>query len=136
VTDSPPRRYASPAAFRAALKQALQAQARLFGRLFDELNREFLLQRFLARVFHQDATQWVLKVASGCSSGCPAPGTAQIWTCSTEKPECRTLSRAYADARPSPDWTPFTFQLSEPKPMTGGVAGVTVTVQAFLGTTL
>jgi hypothetical protein len=98
VTDSPPRRYASPAAFRAALKQALQAQARLFGRLFDELNREFLLQRFLARVFHQDATQWVLKVASGCSSGCPAPGTAQIWTCSTEKPECRTLSRAYADA--------------------------------------
>ena len=59
------RRYSTPAAFRHALTQALHAQARPSDRLFNELEREFLLQRFVARVFHQDVTPWVLKGGIG-----------------------------------------------------------------------
>ena len=61
MSGEPSRRYSTPAAFR----QALHARARLSDRLFNELEREFLLQRFVARVFHQDVTPWVLKGGIG-----------------------------------------------------------------------
>lgn len=136
MTDSPPRRYASPAAFRPALKQALQDQARLSGRLFNELQREFLLQRFLARVFHQDVTHWVLKGGIGLLIRLPSARFSRDLDLFNRE---TGVQDAVADLQQCAAITgldPFTFQLSPPRPMTGGVDGVTVTAQAFLGTTL
>lgn len=136
MTDSPPSRYASPAAFRPALKQALQDQAQRSARQFNELQREFLLQRFLARVFHQDTTQWVLKGGIGLLIRLPSARFSRDLDLFNRE---IGVQEAIADLRRCAAITgldPFAFQLSEPKPMTGGVTGVTVTVQAFLGTTL
>lgn len=136
MTDGPTRRYGSVAAFRPALKQALQDQARRSGRLFEQLNREFLLQRFLARVFHQDKTQWVLKGGIGLLVRMP---TARFSRDLDLFHQDTGLQDAIADLQRCAaitDLDPFTFQVSEPKPMTGGVSGVTFTVQAFLGATL
>ena len=48
------RRYLTPAAFRSAADAKIRATARQVGRLFGELRREFLYQRFLAGVFARD----------------------------------------------------------------------------------
>ena len=136
MSGEPSRRYSSPAAFRQALTQALHAQARLSDRLFNELEREFLLQRFLARVFHQDVTPWILKGGIGLLIRLPsARFNRDLDLFSREN----GVQEAVADLERCAAITgldPFTFQLSPPRPMIGGVAGVTVTVQAFLGTTL
>ena len=65
--DSP---YRTPAAFRSAVDTKLKAQARRDGRLFAELRREFLYQRFLARVFHEESL-WVLKGGIGLLTRLP-----------------------------------------------------------------
>ena len=61
-TDNP---YRSPAAFRSAIDTKLKAVARDENRLFVELRREFLYQRFLARVFDDSESAWVLKGGIG-----------------------------------------------------------------------
>jgi nucleotidyltransferase AbiEii toxin of type IV toxin-antitoxin system len=59
------RRYLTPAAFRSAADAKIRATARQVGRPFGELRREFLYQRFLARVFARDPGLWVLKGGVG-----------------------------------------------------------------------
>jgi hypothetical protein len=58
-------RYKTPAAFRSAVDTKLRTSARQTRRPFSELRREFLYQRFLARVFAQDDSPWVLKGGVG-----------------------------------------------------------------------
>lgn len=135
MTDSTPR-YSSPAAFRPALKQALQDHARSSGRLFEELQREFLLQRFLARVFHQDATQWVLKGGIGLLIRLPSARFSRDLDLFNRETGVQDAVAELKRCAAITGLDPFTFQLSPPRLMTGGVAGVTVTVQAFLGTAL
>jgi len=62
--------YRTPAAFRSAVDAKLKAQARRDGRPFAELRREFLYQRFLARVFHEESL-WVLKGGIGLLTRLP-----------------------------------------------------------------
>jgi len=65
--DSP---YRTPGAFRAAADAKLKALARETGRPFVELRREFLYQRFLARVF-DGVPLWVLKGGIGLLTRLP-----------------------------------------------------------------
>jgi len=58
-------RYATPAAFRRAVEDRLKREAKNRSRPVNELRREFLLQRFLARVFHDPNGPWVLKGGAG-----------------------------------------------------------------------
>jgi hypothetical protein len=53
--------YGSDRAFLAALKDRVKAQTAARGRTFAQIEREFLLQRFLARVFCDPDAGWVLK---------------------------------------------------------------------------
>ncbi len=53
--------YDSPEAFRRAVATRLQAEARRRARPPQQLRREFLFQRFLARVFRIETSPWVLK---------------------------------------------------------------------------
>ncbi|WJK33364.1 nucleotidyl transferase AbiEii/AbiGii toxin family protein [Solwaraspora sp. WMMA2065] len=67
-TDNP---YRSPAAFRSAIDTKLKAVARDSDRPFVELRREFLYQRFLARVFDDSESAWVLKGGIGLLTRLP-----------------------------------------------------------------
>lgn len=64
------QRYQTPAAFRTAIDARLKTKAKRDGRPFPELRREFLYQRFLARVFHDDSP-WVLKGGVGVLARLP-----------------------------------------------------------------
>jgi len=64
VTDGEPR-YATAAAFRRGVADRLRQQAAARGRPVLELRREFLFQRFLARVFADPTGPWILKGATG-----------------------------------------------------------------------
>lgn len=136
MTEGSPPRYGSVAAFRPALKQALHDQARRSGRMFEQLNREFLLQRFLARVFHRDAGQWVLKGGIGLLIRMPHARFSRDLDLFRRETDLRDAIADLKRCAAIAGLDPFTFQLSEPRSMTGGVTGVTVTVQAFLGTSL
>jgi len=59
INGSP--QYRTAQAFRRALEDRLKAEARNRGRPLEQLRREFLFQRFLALVFAQPDTGWVLK---------------------------------------------------------------------------
>lgn len=49
-------RYGSPSAFRAAFDQKVKSVAKQTGRLPGNVRREYLVQRFLARVYHEAGT--------------------------------------------------------------------------------
>lgn len=53
--------YASAYDFRRALEDRLKREAKSRGRPLEELRREFVFQRFLALIFAQTGSQWVLK---------------------------------------------------------------------------
>jgi Nucleotidyl transferase AbiEii toxin, Type IV TA system len=57
--------YKTPEAFRRAAAARLRAEAKLRQRPLQELRREFLFQRFLARVFVASDSPWVLKGGTG-----------------------------------------------------------------------
>lgn len=80
--------YATPGAFRGAVESRLKVQAGQAGsRPFVELRREFIYQRFLARVFDGGgASLWVLKGGVGLLARLPGLGTAATSTCSTWSP--------------------------------------------------
>ena len=94
------------------------------------------MQRFLARVFHQDITQWVLKGGIGLLIRLPSARFSRDLDLLNRE---TGLAGGIAELERRASITgldPLAFQLLTPRPMMGGVAGVTVTVQAFLGTTL
>src|SRR6266508_2117250 len=72
--------YDSPEAFRRAVATRLQAEARRRDRPPQQLRREFLFQRFLARVFRVDASPWVLKGGTAMVMRMPGRATARMWT--------------------------------------------------------
>ncbi|MGW6278811.1 nucleotidyl transferase AbiEii/AbiGii toxin family protein [Kribbella sp. NPDC055071] len=57
--------YASAREFRASANAHMKKLAKDLGRPPQEINREFVLQRFLARVFHNPGAPWVLKGGTG-----------------------------------------------------------------------
>jgi hypothetical protein len=64
VTDGEPR-YATAAAFRRGIADRLKQEAEARGRPVRELRREFVFQRFLARLFADPTSPWILKGATG-----------------------------------------------------------------------
>ena len=57
--------YASAREFRVSANAHMKRVAKDSGRPTQEINREFVLQRFLARVFHKAGAPWVLKGGTG-----------------------------------------------------------------------
>jgi len=53
--------FASDDAFRRSVSDRLRTRAAARGRTSNQLRREFVAQRFLARVFHDPDTPWILK---------------------------------------------------------------------------
>jgi hypothetical protein len=57
-------RYATPQAFERALSDRLKRQAAEEGVDLDRLRKRVAFERFLARLFDQDPTRWMLKGAT------------------------------------------------------------------------
>lgn len=53
-------RYATPAAFHAAVENRLKQVAKDTGRPVNEVRRHYLTQRFIARVYAEDRPEWIL----------------------------------------------------------------------------
>lgn len=70
--------YSSPLAFRTAVADRLKTAARRQGRRPAELRREFLFQRFLARLFASTDNPWVLKGGTGLLVRLPG-ATSSTW---------------------------------------------------------
>ncbi len=101
------------------------------------MRREFLYQRFLARVFHPSSgDQWVLKGGVGLLIRLPIARFSQdidLYNASHGLQDAIANLRACAAI---PDLDPFNFQIGRAIPMSGAVAGATITVQAYLGATV
>ncbi len=124
--------FQTPTAFATSLRDRLKAEAMRRKRPFNQLEREFVLQRFLARIFASSTSPWVLKGGTGLLIRLPDARHSQdldLLHPSADLPtavaELREISRHGGD--------PFTFTVSEPVAMSGGVAGAQVKVQASLG---
>ena len=134
---NPSRRYPTATDFRQAITQRIKSQAARTGRSAHELRREFLYQRFLARVFHPSSgDQWVLKGGVGLLIRLPIARFSQdIDLYNTS----HGLTDAVANLRACvaiPDLDPLTFQIGQATRMSGAVIGATITVEAYLGATM
>lgn len=125
----------TPTAFKTSLRDRLKARAKSSGRPFNELEREYLLQRFLARVFADPDSPWILKGGTGLLARLPGARHSQdidlLHRTQTLEAAADDLRRLAAiDAG-----DPFRFVLSDPIAMTGTVNGAQIRVTAYLGAT-
>lgn len=123
----------APAAFGASLRSRLRNLARETGRPAGELEREYLLQRFLARVFADPEAGWILKGGTGLLARLPGGRHSQdidLLHPQLTLPEAVAALEAVAAADGG---DPFRFVLGPARAMTGGVAGAKVPVTAYLG---
>lgn len=133
--NSPQRRY-SPAGFRTAVQQRLKTAALESGRPAAELQRDFYTQRFLARVFTQPNSGWVL--LGGRSMLARLPGARNTQDVDLLNPalgvdEAVTELRRLADA--GQDLDPLEFDLRSVKPFSGLTAGAAISVEVRIGAT-
>lgn len=129
---NPPK---TPTAFKASVRDRLKTRAKSTGRPFNELEREYLLQRFLARVFADPESPWILKGGTGLLARLPGARHSQ---------DIDLLHRTQPLAAAADDLRrlaaidvgdPFRFVLSDAIAMTGTVNGAQIRVTAYLGAT-
>lgn len=126
---------ATPAAFRRSLNDRIKQAAKTGHRRPQQLQRQFLLQRLLARVFADPEGPWVLK--GGTSLLIRLPGARHS----------RDIDLLHIDASPDEAVAELQdlsgrdagdqlrFVLGPATAMTGGVAGVRIPVDVYLGAT-
>ncbi len=122
-------------AFRRSLSDRIKSQARTGPRNAPQLHREFLMQRFLTRVFADADGPWILKGGTGLLVR--LPGARHSKDIDLLHPDA-TLDRAVTElgelaSRPGSD--PYSFVLGQPEALAGGVAGAQIPVDAYLDAT-
>lgn len=130
-------RYKTPEAFNAALTRVLKQTARAGDHDIGELRRTFILQRFLARLFHPGAPgtgSWILKGGTGLLLR--VPNTRH--TRDIDLHHRGDRSAAIADIRAAADLEidRFRFEVSQPRTMSGRHPGIQLTLTAYLGAKL
>jgi predicted nucleotidyltransferase component of viral defense system len=126
-------RYSTPAAFQRAVTDKLKIAAALRRRKFNELSREFLLQRFLARVFTSPDSMWVLKGGTGLLMRLPGSRHSQDLDLFHRTANLETAVEELHEIAALSGLDQYRFVLSEPVSMTGGVEGATIKVTVYLG---
>lgn len=132
--------YRNPAAFRTGVEARLKAETRANpARRLEEVRRQFLLQRFLARVFADPETGWVLKGGTGLLVRVPDARHSNDIDLLYLEPDA-LLDDAFSDLRRRADMPPdgdlLRFELADPR--RGGGQGVEhvvaqIKVIAYLG---
>jgi len=123
----------TPAAFGASVRDRLKNASRATGRSVNELAREFVLQRFLARVFDDPDSPWILKGGTGLLVRLPGARYSQDLDLLHRSTDLRAAAAELAELSGRAGDDPFRFVLGPPRVMTGGVAGATISVTAYLG---
>jgi hypothetical protein len=122
-----------PMAFRRSLADRIKRTADVTGRTTQQLQRQFLLQRFLARVFAEPAGPWVLKGGTGLLMRLQeARHSRDIDLVNTDS----ALAEATTELREAVQGgvgDPLMFVLGQPTMMSGGVAGSRIPVEVLLG---
>lgn len=124
----------SPAAFGASVRDRLKNASRATGRPFNELAREFVLQRFLARVFDDPQSPWILKGGTGLLVRLPGARYSKDLDLLHRSTDLNAAVAELTELSSRDGGDPFRFVLGRPAVMTGGVAGATISVTAYLGT--
>ena len=125
----------SAAAFRASVRDRLKTEAKNTGRPVKELQREFVLQRFLSRVFAAADSQWVLKGGTGLLIRMPGARYSQDLDLLHRSENLEVAIEELKELSRGPGGDPFSFVVRDPVKMSGGVTAVKVKVDTYLGTT-
>jgi len=123
----------TPAAFGASLRARLRNLAKATGRPVGELEREYLLQRFLARVFHDLDAGWILKGGTGLLARLPGGRHSQDIDLLHPVMALPAAVAALQEVAAVDAGDPFRFVVGPARAMVGGVAGAKVPVTAYLG---
>lgn len=127
-------RYATSAAFVRALDHQLRVAAVSAGRPVEELRRQFLTHRLLARVFLRPDSGWVLLGGVGMLVRVPGARSTRdvdlIHTYGTVEQAIGELDELLS----TPHLDPFTFQRSAPKTLSGRTTGAQISVTVLAGT--
>jgi hypothetical protein len=117
-------KYATPQAFERALSDRLKRQAAEEGVDLDRLRKRVAFERFLARLFDQDPTRWVLKggYALELRLGGRARATKDI-DLDMPPPPTEDLLDELQEAAEKDLGDFFVFRVSVPKPMQGAPLG-------------
>jgi predicted nucleotidyltransferase component of viral defense system len=131
--DEPVRATSAPAMVR-SLRDRLKNAARATDRPVQDLTRQFVLQRFLGRVFADPGSPWILKGGTGLLVRLPLARHSRdldLMHRGTDPAAALDDLRALAGTSPI---DPFRFVLTEGRTLTGHTRGVTVRVEVYLGT--
>ena len=113
----------SGAAFRASVRDRLKTEAKKCGRPVKELQREFVLQRFLSRVFAAADSQWVLKGGTGLLIRMPGAWYSQDLDLLHPSENLEAAIEELKELSRRDGGDSFSFVVGEPMRMSGGVAG-------------
>ena len=113
----------SAAAFRASVRDRLKTEAKDTGRPVKELQREFVLQRFLSRVFAAPDSQWVLKDGTGLLIRMPGARYSQDLDLLHPSENLEAAIEELKELSRRDGGDSFSFVVGEPMRMSGGVAG-------------
>jgi hypothetical protein len=125
--------YASAQAFGAALTDRLRSLASTSGRSATHLRRQFAYDRLLARLFHADAQEWILKGGVSMIARLDsARHTADVDLVAAANSTTTALDALRAAAgRDLGDF--FGFRFEQPRALVQGVPGVRIATEAWLG---
>ncbi|WP_072814633.1 nucleotidyl transferase AbiEii/AbiGii toxin family protein [Rhodococcus zopfii] len=132
------QRYRSPGAFQMALNARIKSVAMTTGTPAAQVRRQFLAQRFLARVFADPAAPWVLTGGTGLLvrlAGARHSEDLDLLHTSSGTDAAAAIADLRATITATEDLDPFRFTISVPTTLHGLTGGATVRVNAHLGTT-
>ncbi|MCZ4589630.1 nucleotidyl transferase AbiEii/AbiGii toxin family protein [Rhodococcus opacus] len=131
------QRYRSTGAFHMALNARIKSVANATGAPAAQVRRQFLAQRFLARVFADPTAPWVLTGGTGLLVRLAGARHSEdldlLHTSGADAQAAIADLRATIAATEGLD--PFRFTISVPTTLHGLTGGATVRVNAHLGTT-
>jgi Nucleotidyl transferase AbiEii toxin, Type IV TA system len=125
----------STAAFRRSLNDRIRAAARARGVSAQQLQRQFLLQRFLARVFDVPDGPWVLKGGAGLLVRIPGARHSQDVDLARAGTDVATAVAELRELAGRDVGDPLRFVVGDPTSMTGARPGAQVRVDVYLGVT-
>ena len=125
----------STAAFRRSLNDRIRATARARGVSAQQLQRQFLLQRFLARVFDVPDGPWVLKGGAGLLVRIPGARHSQDVDLARAGTDVATAVAELRELAGRDVGDPLRFVVGDPTSMTGARPGAQVRVDVYLGVT-
>ncbi|MFN0281760.1 MAG: nucleotidyl transferase AbiEii/AbiGii toxin family protein [Kineosporiaceae bacterium] len=125
----------SATAFRRSLNDRIRAAARGRGVSAQQLQRQFLLQRFLARVFDVPDGPWVLKGGAGLLVRIPGARHSQDVDLARADADVTTAVAELRELAGRDVGDPLRFVVGDPTAMTGARPGAQVRVDVYLGAT-